>query len=78
MTKSEWKSNYKSARIIHSGLVKMMMINREGCDGAIQQVWKAIDNLGMTDVMFGAKKRMTHDIRANRWAIKTNSQGTAV
>ena len=74
MTKSEWTANYQAARVIHSGLVKMMMVNRRGCGKAIETVWKAIDELGMRDVMFGSKLRPAHDIRVHKWAVKTNSQ----
>ena len=75
MNKKEWKANYTAARMIHSGLVQMMMINNQGCDGAIKAVWQTIDNLEMRDVIFGGNKRPTHNIRVHKWAVKTNHQG---
>jgi hypothetical protein len=78
MTKTEWKSNYSAARMIHSGLVKMMMFNSSHQNNAaIDSVWRTIDSLGMRDVMFGARKRDTFNIRSNRWAVKTNHKGAS-
>jgi len=74
MNKEEWKANYSAARIIHSGLVNMMCINKfSGNDVAVDAVWRAIENLGMADVIFGNKKHITYDIQTYKWAIKTNT-----
>ena len=81
MNKKEWKANYTAARIIHSGLVKMMMMNNKNSnntknlDTAIRAVWQSIDKLEMGDVIFGGIKRDTHNIRVHKWAVKTNHQG---